>query len=285
MKPWWLGLPAAQATIACGEQTHRLRWQQGELQAVDHDDIEAERTLAALGDQRCACADVLDAWTRHASDLRVLVLASRGPTDPLAIQADQAASPSAPIARPRRPGRRSRPGRRASGGIAFLATPAGPGRTSQSAGPIAPEDELQRLFSLGGALPERLVATVASEWATRLAQTDATHQTPRAQLHAALYGHVTAAVRNWLGEPDREIELRMIGSGDTPTLTEDDQGLLRVELPFEWLADIFVRGLAVVWGRFCLTATTTDGQHWTLSTITPDLAPAQPMTVQLPASE
>ena len=131
MTPWWLSLPEAQATIDCGEQTHRLRWQQGDLQAVDHEDIEAERTLAALGDQRCACADVLDAWARHASDLRVLVLASRGPTDPLAIQADQAASPSAPIARPRRPGR-SRPGRRASG-IAFLATRAGPGGTRQSA--------------------------------------------------------------------------------------------------------------------------------------------------------
>ena len=282
MTPWWLSLPEAQATIDCGEQTHRLRWQQGDLQAVDHEDIEAERTLAALGDQRCACADVLDAWARHASDLRVLVLASRGPTDPLAIQADQAASPSAPIARPRRPGR-SRPGRRASG-IAFLATRAGPGGTRQSAGPIAPEDELQRLFSLGGGLPERLVATVVSEWATRLARPDATHQTAHAQLHAALYGRVTAAVRNWLGEPDREIELRMIGNGDTPTLVEGDQGLLRAELPFQWLADIFVRGLATVWGRFCLTATTTDGQHWTLSTITPDLGPAQPMTVQLPAS-
>ena len=35
MTPWWLSLPEAQATIDCGEQTHRLRWQQGDLQAVE----------------------------------------------------------------------------------------------------------------------------------------------------------------------------------------------------------------------------------------------------------
>ena len=56
MNPWWLGLLAAQATVACGDDTHRLRWEHGALQALDHDDPEAELALSALGGERCACA-------------------------------------------------------------------------------------------------------------------------------------------------------------------------------------------------------------------------------------
>jgi hypothetical protein len=60
----------------------RLAWREGELRAPDH--AGAERTLAALGGERCACVEMLDAWHGHASDLRVLVLGSRGSSDPLA---------------------------------------------------------------------------------------------------------------------------------------------------------------------------------------------------------
>ncbi|MHB1877427.1 MAG: hypothetical protein ACYCPF_21540, partial [Streptosporangiaceae bacterium] len=88
MTDWWAGLAPAQARLTCGGDQHRLAWREGELRALDHADPDAERTLAALGGERCACVEMLDAWYAHASDLRVLVLGSRGPSDPLAVPAD-----------------------------------------------------------------------------------------------------------------------------------------------------------------------------------------------------
>ena len=71
----WHGIPPAVAPVTCGGARHRLRWADGKLGAVDHDDVDGERTLAALSGERCACIDLLDAWARHAADVRVLVLA------------------------------------------------------------------------------------------------------------------------------------------------------------------------------------------------------------------
>ncbi len=83
--PWWAGLAAAEARLDCGGQPHRLRWADGRLHALDHtSDLEGEQILSALGGQGFPCLDVLDLWTQHAADLRVLILASRGPADPLA---------------------------------------------------------------------------------------------------------------------------------------------------------------------------------------------------------
>jgi hypothetical protein len=87
---WWAGLPPAQVQVSCGGQEHRLRWADGQLQALDHADLEGEQILVALG-ASCRCVEVLRAWDEHAADLRVLLLASRGPADPIR-----------PLARPRR---------------------------------------------------------------------------------------------------------------------------------------------------------------------------------------
>ncbi len=81
--PWWYGLPSAVTTVECSGRSHRLRWRDGELVAVDHDDVTGERTLAALAGQRYHCIDLLDAWQRHRADPDVLVLSSRGPADVL----------------------------------------------------------------------------------------------------------------------------------------------------------------------------------------------------------
>jgi hypothetical protein len=44
---WWTGIPTAEATISCGGHTHTLRWQAGELIALNHSDPDGETTLAA----------------------------------------------------------------------------------------------------------------------------------------------------------------------------------------------------------------------------------------------
>ena len=54
----------------------------GNCEAPGHPDLESEKILRALAGESYACLDVLEAWEVHADDLRVLVLASRGPTHP-----------------------------------------------------------------------------------------------------------------------------------------------------------------------------------------------------------
>lgn len=290
LNSWWLGLASAQATVNCNGHDHRLRWEAGDLHALDHCDVESERTLAALGGQRCICVDMLEAWERHRDDLRVLVLASRGPTDPVVVQEDQSAQfgvarPQIVRARGAVPSRArlrqtgtvvSHMGRavaRQSGWTAY-----GPsGRASKQA---EAENELFALLGLGGGVPERLVATVAAAWSERLGRPDRTIDRARPQLRAALHGRVFAAMRTWLGGSGVESELKMIGENEAPRLISED-GIVRAELPFGWLVDVWAKDLATIWGRFCIAATTTDGSTWQLTTIGPDLAQPSAITLQL----
>jgi hypothetical protein len=48
-----------------------------------------------------------------------------------------------------------------------------------------------------------------------------------------------------------------------------------------WLVDVWARGLAVVWQRFCLSAASPDGRRWTLDTVTPEFGPSAPLTLAL----
>ncbi len=83
--PWWALLPPAQAQVACGDGSHRLRWDQGRLTAVDHPDAEGELVLAALGGDRSACLDLVEAWGRRGDDLQVLAAGPRSAADELTI--------------------------------------------------------------------------------------------------------------------------------------------------------------------------------------------------------
>lgn len=83
--PWWAALPPAVADVPCGEQTHRLRWAEGTLTAIDHPDAEGELVLAALGGERSDCVDLVEAWGRHSDDLEVLATGPRSAADELAI--------------------------------------------------------------------------------------------------------------------------------------------------------------------------------------------------------
>ena len=310
MTPWWLGLGPAQATVTCGEHSHRLRWSNGALHAVDHDDPEAERALAALGGQRCACVEVLDAWTRHEADPRVLVLASRGAADPVAAEASWTAqlagrrgtlATAPPIAgsmsggwvgRPRvTPAQLlRRPSRRRSAAKAKVTGGASMANISQTLAPIGqiplrsePESELVALLGLGGGLPDRLVAGVAAAWARRFEEPGPELSEARASLRASMEGRLWTSVRGWLGRIDVPIALDLIEDRRAPSIG-DHEGTIRAALPFDWLAEVWSRGLAVVFGRFCLAASTEDGLAWTLTTVGPDFGPPAPVRVELPAA-
>ncbi len=312
--PWWAGLAAAEARLDCGGKPHRLRWAAGQLTTPDHtDDLEGEQILSALGGQGFPCLDVLDLWAQHAADLRVLILASRGPADPLAPSAPLPSWPSPPFP----PGRRGRVRRAGTFSVLTHGRPEGP------------DDDLIRLFGLGGLLPDRLAATVIATWAERLrdpavagsavdgpagdgpagggptspdtssvgtsaavagaggaagagAVTAGELAAARPALHAALYGRAVTALRSWTGQRDLAVALTMIPEGQPPRLARDGDGMA-AELPFGWLAEVWARGLAICWGRFCLAAASEpSGDGWVLSTVGLELDSPRPVTVSSP---
>jgi hypothetical protein len=293
MSAWWAGLPPAQATVDCGGREHRLRWEGGELRALDHGEPESERTLTALGGQPCACIELLDAWERHRDDVRVLALASRGPADPLVIQHDAGGQlvggrpPALGAGRPGNAGGWWSSGRASltvvglsqtivqrSGPTAFATG----GRASRAA---QAQNELVSLLGLGGGLPERLVASVMAAWRERLAHRQRSVAGVRPQLQAALYGRALAAAAAWLGAARLEMDVEMVGEGREPSLSGEN-GMVLARLPFGWLIDVWAKGLATIFGCFCLSAESGDGRTWHLTAVGPDIGPARIITVELP---
>ena len=234
MSDWWAGIPAAEVTVLCGGDTHTVRWEAGELIAVDHGDPKGE---AAWAGEAVACLELLRTWSRLADDPHVLTLASRGPTDPLNMDID---------------------------GLRF----------DYGAPRRQTEEQTLRLLSAGGRLPDRLQATTAAIWTRRLRTGHAQLETARPQLEAALYGRVLRTLRAWLGEP----KLTIIGPEEQRRIVHTADGV-EVSLPFSWLSDVWMRGLAVTFGRLCIAAETTDGSSWTLDTLGPDLANVTQLTI------
>jgi hypothetical protein len=146
MSHWWTGIPAAEATVSCGGDTHTVRWEAGALVAVDHGDPEQEATPAG---QPVPCLELLRTWSRRRDDPQVLTLASRGPADFLNIDFDR---------------------------LRFDYR--GPRRQT--------EQQTLRLLAAGGRLPDRLQATTAAIWTRRLQTGHAALESARPQLEAAL---------------------------------------------------------------------------------------------------
>jgi hypothetical protein len=90
--PWWLGVRPVNVPLACGQAAHRLRWEAGQLLALDHGNPDGERVLAALGGDDAPCLAALRVWERYSHDSAVLELARRHPGDDLLI------TPSKPVA-------------------------------------------------------------------------------------------------------------------------------------------------------------------------------------------
>ncbi len=259
-------LPPATALIGCHAERHRLRWESGRLQALDHDDVDGELALSALGGEPTPCAQILANWRKAQDDLRVFVLASRGAADPL--------TPPAPEQFP--PGGMTGPGNFGSLLAAGAPQPAGlfayaplrpPAGFSSfayatsgggSVGSVEPApDPLFALLQLPGGLPDRLVATVATTWAQRLAD-GAAPQSATAALTVALVSRIRLALQGWLGENAATMDVVMLAPGSVPTI-ERAAGVVRVELPFSWLADVWVPGLTHVLGRFTLASRASEG--------------------------
>ena len=152
------GCATGRGPVSCAGREHQLRWADGELRVPGHPDLESEKILRALAGESYACLDVLEAWQVHADDLRVLVLASRGPADPVAVRPEE----PGPTGWTGWTGRAAaaRMQRRRSAVTAVLGGGAPASRER--------EDPLATLLSLGGPMQTRLTATVAAAWRERL---------------------------------------------------------------------------------------------------------------------
>jgi hypothetical protein len=241
MSQWWHGIPATEITVSCGADTHAVRWEAGELIAVDHADPPGQVAHSTPDGKSVPCLEMLRAWSVYADDPHVLTLASRGATDPLNINV---------------------------GGLRFWHD--GPCRET--------EEQTMGLLAAGGRLPDRLQATTAAIWTQRFETGHPQLQTARPELDAALYGRVLRTLRAWLGEPQLSIELTMTGPEQPRDIVHTASGIA-VSLPFSWLSDVWMRGLAVTLGRFCLAARTVDGSSWTLDTLGPELTDITQLTV------
>ncbi|MBI2703929.1 MAG: hypothetical protein HYX32_01365 [Actinobacteria bacterium] len=284
---WFAGLSPAHAAVECGDAIHHLEWRDGSLTAADHEDAEGDRTLAALGGDRHTCLAVLDAWARHEHDLRVLVLASRGPSDAVRVPDEMRMAAGGRAAGGRAAGGRAtgwfsygaagtamaasmpRQARLTAGMSQSFAAQAVAGARGRSSDPDDVAGAMQ-LLGLGGGLPRRLCAHVAAHWGARLAEGDDEASRRRAELHAALHGRVVCAVREWLDDAAVPVHVDMIEPGDDATVRREHGGL-HVSVPFRWILDVWAPGLGVVAGAFTLRATR-DGAQIDVHGVSPDLS-------------
>jgi hypothetical protein len=291
---WQGGLPT-QVALDCDGETHWVRWDDGELVALNHADA-GEQTLAALAGERLACFELIELWRSHADDLRLLALASRGPADPLSWQHIRPAVQAQLVARApgtqlmagggplaggfnqlvRAPGRATL-GNRVQAGRLPGVVPMAP----VAAGPhLGAPDPVATLLTVSGPLADRLVASVAATWADRLAAGDPSVEPRTPALTAALYGRATAAVRNWLGAPRLNVEVTMIGENDEASATRTGDGV-SLRLPFGWIARVWARGLAFLLGHLVLAVRQVTPTMTVLDTVRGDFGGNERVTITI----
>ena len=279
------------APVDCSGQRHRMRWAAGDLTALDHDDPDGERALIALGGPRCACLDVLEAWSRQRGSTRLLSALSRGTRD-LVRPAELGMGPGfqAQRAAMLRAGARRGSAQVAHGVSNWISTSSGIHGTATLGsvrGPVGlqmgPQEsaasDLGVLANLGYPMTLRLVATVT---ATLLGQPGtATDSSVLPALTASLFGRSLIALRDWLGVPDLDIELTIADAADEPTVGLGTSAPLRVVLPLDWVVSVWARDLTVVAGRFCLGVIESTETRTTLLGVGSDFETPRRLMIEL----
>lgn len=222
--PWWVGVGPAEATIPCGPNSHRLRWEDGRVTAVDHPDPAGEAVLAELGGEEPVCLTLVKRWEAHAADPGVLTLASRHPGDGLVLDLSQ---------------------------DNLLAGP--------RLDPPAARRPLLELLALEAGLQRRLQLEVAVNLLDALTAEPASPDADsrRAILEAATVGRLVPAVRRWAGAWDVDVRVAPTGvDGDGRPAQEaavvTRPGGVAVTVRWHWLTEVWGRYLTVVGGFLVL---------------------------------
>jgi hypothetical protein len=278
------------ARVDCAGERHFIRWEAGQLVALSHDDPEGERALVALGGPGCTCLDVLDAWSRQHESAALLTALSRGTRDPVRPQ-DLRGAPGIPYPSGVMPRNvvRGRPARMrrspmASGWVSVSGVQATAGPMPGWPGsPTAEADasgaDLVLLANLGHPMTVRLVATVTASLLDPSAGGESLAARP--VLTASLFGRAWTALRDWLADPDLELELSVIEAGQEPVFERDNTGPFRVALPLDWVVSVWGRDLTIVAGRFSLGVIESTASRTTLLSIGPDFETPKQLVVEL----
>ena len=108
--------------------------------------------------------------------------------------------------------------------------------------------EMLRLLALGPAFQFRLAAAVAAAWSPSSGH----HAGRRPELAAALTGRLAPAVAEWLGIDPDWVTADPVERAEAWALETFGGGAarrVRASLPFDWLAQVWACGLAVVDGH------------------------------------
>ena len=252
---------------------------------MDHDDIEGDLVLAALGGDKAGCVAMLEAWGTHADDLDVLALGPRSPADELAVTpelVDELRAALGPAARsvPMRPW--PAPGPAPGGGPAGPGSPGlappGPGPGDAAApGPgtlrggvrpggralrgmparrLSPEQERSRagrvellsLFALGRDFQLRLSAQVAAAWSGDLPGRAGPRPGERPAGPGGGAGRLAPAAGPWAGLDPDTVRATLHGGPGWGSVEGDGPGL-RAALPLGWLARVWAPGFPVADGH------------------------------------
>lgn len=245
--PWWAGLAAAEAAVACEGSEHSLRWEDGRLRLLDHPDHDAEQVLAALGGASLPCVWLAKAWARHSTSVELVTLGRRPG------EVDLGLDPA--VHRPR-------------------ATTEGEAvRSMTVAGPLPPHvlrsardlvvrgAEIQALLALPGPMIDRLVLTVMAACAERWDDED--FRTEHGlRIGAALAGRALPALRRLgtrVGDGVIDVGVSPARPGHGPTIAAriepGEPVVVSAELPVAWLSEVWGRGVSEPDGAFVLAVT------------------------------
>jgi hypothetical protein len=245
-EPWYSCLPSCETRVPCGQGRHIVRWDAGRLQLPEHPDAEAELVLAALGGEKAGCVVLAETWARHASDLSMLTVGSRGPADKIAVSWED-------VEAARQAGQHG-----GAGGFAGLrrsplrwpaSAMAAPG--GHSARQRQVQAELERVVDRNKDLLSLLA--LGYDFSVRLAgQVAAAHADPavagaRPAMVAAITARLALVAEQWLGiDPDQVVVSLQDGPGwgRTELTGRGAERRLRVSLPPSWLARVWASGLA-----------------------------------------
>lgn len=267
--PWFVCLPPCEARIPCGQGQHAVRWEAGTIALPGHADPAAELVLAALGGDKAHCVEVAQAWGRHAADLTMLTIGTRGPADQISISwADVEAAAEAGSLGPAGgwTGYAPLSGARPWHGPRRVARARPPGPPAGLAEAWRQRSDLLSVLALGREFQLRLIGAVAAAYADRLDEgpddgslRDEQGRRIRPTLTAALAGRLAPAVEEWLGlDPGLLAVSLHHGPGwGAVDWTEGEwtgaertgrgaQRRLRISLPAGWLARVWAAGLTLV---------------------------------------
>lgn len=228
--PWWAPVTAVSTSLACSGEDHEVRWENGALVFPAHADVEAERTLGALGASPPRCLYLCRVWEELIADPVLITLA-------------------------RRPGEAD---------IGIASDPHGP---TSLAADLRRRDAFLLLFSLPAPFIDRAAlgaaASAAAKWS------DAAFRSSHGlRLGAALSARAVPALRRLAGElagPDEPLLVHCIPAGERqgPLVRAERTAIgfeVTASLPLGWIASVWGPGISEPDGAMVLAVRATgDG--------------------------